>query len=50
MLAAGSANKKFKTDLLDYKINGTVIKKGETKYALIGIKTDTFDALKLKIE
>ncbi len=49
MIAAGSANKKFKTELLEYNINGTVIKKGETKYGLIGIRSDSFDALKLKI-
>ena len=50
MIAAGSANKKFKTEMLEYNINGTIIKKGETKYGLIGIKSDSFDAIKLKIE
>ncbi len=50
MIAAGSANKKFKTEMLEYNINGTLIKKGETKYGLIGIKSDSFDTLKLKIE
>lgn len=50
MIAAGSANKKFKTEMLEYNINGTVIKKGETKYGLIGIKADSFDSLKLKLE
>ena len=50
MIAAGSANKKFKSELLEYNINGTIIKKGETKYGLIGINTDSFDALKLKVE
>ena len=50
MIAAGSANKKFKTEMLGYNINGTLIKKGETKYGLIGIKSDSFDSLKLKIE
>ncbi len=50
MIAAGSANKKFKTEMLEYNINGTLIKKGETKYGLIGIKADSFDALKLKVE
>ena len=50
MIAAGSANKKFKEELLEYNVNGTVIKNGETKYGLIGIKTDSFDALKLIIE
>lgn len=50
MIAAGSANKKFKTELLEYNINGTVIQQGETKYGLIGIRSDSFDALKLKIQ
>ena len=50
MIAAGSANKKFKEEILEYNVNGTIIKNGETKYGLIGIKTDSFDALKLKIE
>ena len=50
MIAAGSANKKFKEEILEYNVNGTIIKNGETKYGLIGIKTDSFDALKLKAE
>ncbi|MGB2174384.1 MAG: hypothetical protein ACPH4O_06485 [Flavobacteriaceae bacterium] len=50
MIAAGSANKKFKEEMLEYNVNGTIIKNGETKYGLIGIKTDSFDSLKLKIE
>lgn len=50
MIVASSANKKFKTELLKYNINGTLIKKGETNYGLIGIKSDSFDSIKLKIE
>ena len=50
MFAADAANKKFKTEMLKYNIYGTLIKKGETKYGLIGIKSDSFDSLKLKIE
>jgi len=50
MIAAGTANKKFKTEMLAYNINGTLIKKGETKYGLIGIKSNSFDSLQLKIE
>ena len=50
MIAAGSANKKFKEEMLEYNVNGTIIKNGETKYGLIGIKTGSFNALKLKIE
>jgi hypothetical protein len=50
MIAAGSANKKLKTELADYNIYGTTIKQGETKYGLIGIKTHSFDGLKLKMK
>jgi hypothetical protein len=50
MIAAGSANKKFKTELSKYKIYGTTIKKGETAYGLIGIKSDNYDALKIRVE
>lgn len=50
MIAAGSANKKFKTEMLDYNINGTVISKGKTVYGLVAIKTNSFDAITLKIE
>lgn len=49
MIAAGSANKKFNTELLEYNIQESIIKKGETRYGLIGIKTDTFGSLKLKV-
>ena len=50
MIVASSANNKFKEELFEYNMIGTVIKNGETKYGLIGIETDSFDALKLKIE
>jgi len=50
MIVASSANKKLKTEILNYNINGTVIKKGETKHGLIGIETNSFDSLKLKVE
>ena len=50
MIAAGSANVKFKTEMLEYNINGAIIKQGETKYGLIGIRADSFDSLKLKVE
>ena len=50
MIAAGSANKKFKNELLEYNINGTLIKKRESIYGLVGIKSDSFDALKVKVE
>lgn len=50
MIAAGSANKKFKHEIQEYNIYGSVIKKGETKYGLIGIQADTYDALKLSVQ
>ena len=50
IIAASSANKNFKTEMLEYNIYGTVIKKGETQYGLIGIKADSFDALKLELQ
>ncbi|WP_438962751.1 hypothetical protein [Nonlabens sp.] len=50
MIAAGSANKRFEEELLKYNVNGSIIKKGETKYGLIAIETDSFEALELKIE
>ncbi len=50
MIAAGSANKKFKTELLDYNLNGVSIKIGETKTGLIGIKSDNYDAIRIKVK
>lgn len=49
MLASGSANKKFKKDLLDYNINGAIIKEGETMSGLIGIKSHKYDDLTIKM-
>ena len=45
MIAASSANGKLKKDLMEYNLQGTLIKKGETKHGLIGIRTDSYDAL-----
>lgn len=50
MIVAGSANKKFKTELLEFNLNGITIKKGETTSGLIGIKSDNYDAIKIKME
>ncbi|WP_127846027.1 hypothetical protein [Psychroflexus aestuariivivens] len=50
MIYANSSNKKFNSELTDYDINGRVIKKGETRYGLIGIRSDSYDSLKLKIQ
>lgn len=49
MVAADAANKKFKTKLLDYNIKGTAITKGEIQYGLIGIQTNSYDSIKLKV-
>ncbi|MET0760022.1 MAG: hypothetical protein ABWZ56_06350 [Flavobacterium sp.] len=50
MIVASSANKKFKRELSDYNLNGMTIKNGETAYGLIGIKSDNYDSIKIKIE
>ena len=50
MIAAGSANKKFKSDLLEFNLNGITIRKGETKSGLIGVKSDNYDAIKLNVK
>jgi len=47
---ANMANKRFKTEINEFNINGTLIKKGESKYGLIGIKAEAFETLKVKIE
>lgn len=50
MIAAGSANTKFMTELLEFDIHGAIIKKGETKFGLIGVKSDNYDAIRIKME
>lgn len=50
MLIAGSANKKFQNDLMEYDLNGMLIKKGETKYGIVGLSQDTFESLELKVK
>jgi hypothetical protein len=49
MIAASSANTKFKDNLLEYNINGVTIKKGETISGLIGIRSDDYNAIKIKV-
>lgn len=49
MIAASSANKKFKADLEKYNLTGRVIKKGETVYGLVGMRTTGYDALKVMV-
>lgn len=50
MIAAGSANKKFKNELENYDLMGKTIKKGETKYGIIAINSNSSESLKLKLE
>ncbi|GAB1857814.1 hypothetical protein MHTCC0001_26510 [Flavobacteriaceae bacterium MHTCC 0001] len=50
MIAAGSANKNFKTELLEYNLLGKTIKKGETTYGIIGIDSNSSEALNLSLK
>lgn len=50
VIVAGSANKKFEQDLMEYDLNGTLIKKGETKYGILGLYQGEFESLKLKFK
>lgn len=50
MIAASSANKKFKNDLYANQIEGSLIEPGKTAYGLIGIKSNSYDALRLAFE
>jgi hypothetical protein len=50
MITASSANKKFKTELIENNINGRIIKKGETSFGLIGIRSNHYSAIKLVVE
>jgi hypothetical protein len=50
MIAASSANKKFQTDLTTYNLNGMTIKKGETVSGLIGIRSDDYNSIKIKVD
>jgi len=50
LVAAGSSNKKFKSELRQYNILGMTIKKGETIYGLVGIKASKFGLLKIKVQ
>lgn len=48
MIAAGDANKNFKNDLTEFDLIGKSIKKGETVYGIIGIRTKQYDSIKIK--
>lgn len=49
MIAAGSANKNFKNELMEFDILSKKIKKGETVYGLIGVNANNYDAIKIKM-
>jgi len=48
MIAASSANKNFKNELMQFDLNGKTIKKGETVYGLIGSNSNSYDSIKIK--
>ena len=50
LIAASSANKKFKKDLNQHELQGKVVPAGQTVYGLIGIRADNYDALELRFE
>lgn len=50
MIAAGSANKNFKTELLEYNLLGKTIKAGNTVYGIIGINSSSSEALNLSFK
>jgi hypothetical protein len=50
MIAAGSANSNFHNELTQYDLTGVTIKKGQTVYGLIGIASDSADALKVVVK
>ena len=50
MLVAGSANSKFKEELLKYQVMGTTIKNGTTVYGLVGTNSSSFESIKIKVE
>lgn len=50
MIAASSANKNFKKELVNFDLHGKTIKKGETVYGLIGLKSNSYDPIRIKIQ
>ncbi|MGZ3758117.1 MAG: hypothetical protein ACXVAY_06955 [Mucilaginibacter sp.] len=48
--AATSANRNFKNELLKYNNHGMPIKNWETVYGPLGVKSDGFDAIKVKLQ
>ena len=49
MIGAAEANRNLKKDLAEYGIIGKIIKKGETVYGLVGIKSEGYESLKLNL-
>jgi hypothetical protein len=50
MIAASSANKNFKNELMKFDLNGKIIKKGETIYGLIGLNSNSYDSISIKVQ
>lgn len=50
MITAGTANKNFKEELLQYNIIGITIKNGATVYGLVGINSANFESIKIKVQ
>lgn len=48
VITASSANRRFKKEIIEYNLKGKIIKKGETVYGIIGIRSDNYDAIKIK--
>lgn len=49
MIAVGTANKKFQNDLKTYNLKGMIIKQGQTASGLIGIRSDDYNSIKIKV-
>ena len=50
MMTSSNSNKRFQLDLIEYDINGSIIKSREIKYGLIGIRTDLYEALSVEVK
>jgi hypothetical protein len=50
MIAASSANKNFKNELMKFDLNGKINKKGETIYGLIGLNSYSYDSISIKVQ
>jgi hypothetical protein len=48
MIAAGDANNNFKNDLTEFDLINKTIRKGETVYGIIGIRSNQYDSIKIK--